>query len=294
MACHKAQAIFAAKRCTFRNKLGKIASARIGINVLTEQGYILIAAFNKRSHLGNNVCLIARALSAARIGHNAIAAKVVTAIHNRHPSLIATFAANGHTLAYYSEFVVRLFGYEAEAFFRFKRRFYYFRDSVVHIRSENKINIRVAFIYLLAAVRLLSHTSAKPDLNRTVLFFSALELTRLGKRSYLGVLANGAGVNYYKVGRIAFFCYFIAAKCQCARNAFAVVFVLLAAKGYNASLFARNKRAERLCYCLLALDLLVFNKYVHQNAVPTQIKFSFKSSFSSYFSITTLPLEAEA
>ena len=155
---------------------------------------------------------------------------------------------------------MRLIGDEAEAFFRAEGCFYNLGELVVHIGAENEIDVGIAFIYLLPAVRLLSHTAAKTDFYASVALFSALELSRLGKRANFGVLADSAGVDNYHLRVIGVVRDLVAAKLQCAHYTLAVVFVLLTAEGDNARLFARRFASQRKGYFILTLYFALWNK----------------------------------
>ena len=162
VACHKPHAVFPAERSRRIQQFGKSAAACVGVHVLPQQGNVFISAFDKLFYLVKHRVFCTRSLVPARVGDYAVGAKIIAPVHCAYPGAVSAFTQHRHTLAYHAELGLRFFAYKREPLFRAEHRFNYFRHAVVHIRSENKIHVGVAFVDLLAAVRLLRHTAAKP------------------------------------------------------------------------------------------------------------------------------------
>ena len=102
MAGHKAQDKVALDLVKLIKQIGKIVAHAlgIGIDVLPEQRDILISLFHKILDLGHHLVHLATALSAAHVGHDAIGAEIVTAVHDGHPGAVIALAADRHALGH--------------------------------------------------------------------------------------------------------------------------------------------------------------------------------------------------
>ena len=65
--------------------LGQVFS--IGVDILTKQCDFLCAALNQTAALGENILKFPAALPAPDVGHDAVGAEIVAAVHDGHPRL---------------------------------------------------------------------------------------------------------------------------------------------------------------------------------------------------------------
>ena len=83
-------------------KRRKICAVRqclaVGVYVLTEQGNILAAGGYERLCFFDYLFALAASLTSSDIGNDAVAAKVVAAVHYRQPALYAAVTPNGEIL----------------------------------------------------------------------------------------------------------------------------------------------------------------------------------------------------
>ena len=163
VARHKSDDIIAVDGAYFFDEVGKIAllaqSLAVGIDVLPEQRYLLVAALDKPAHLVHDVFGAARTLASAHVWDDAVRAEIVAAVHYAHPRLIRALAAHRH--AFRDRRIVAVCGEHAAVFFH--NGVYYLRQGVKFCRAEYEINVRIAVFYLVAHIRLRHHASADAD-----------------------------------------------------------------------------------------------------------------------------------
>ena len=103
MAGHKAHQEIAVQLGDHLQKIGKIHAAAqilaVGVHILTQEVNFLAAAGDQLPALSQNILRLPAALPAPHIGHDAVGAEVVTAVHDAHPAFQAAAADNGQTLS---------------------------------------------------------------------------------------------------------------------------------------------------------------------------------------------------
>ena len=175
-------------------ELSEVAAAvgifAVGIDILTEQGYLFIAALDKRASLGDYRLGRSAALPAPDIGHYAVAAKIVAAVHDGYPRLKAAVTVNGQLLGYDAVALGQLIYPLAGAQVVIKQ----LGQTVDDMSAENYIDKGVAVSYLLCDVLLLHHAAAEQDTHISVGILHALERPDIAEDSVLGVLTDGAGI----------------------------------------------------------------------------------------------------
>ena len=104
MARHEADAKIAGDGVDHADEVGEVHPAvevlPVGVHVLPEQGDVLIARFHKLSRLAQHVLRPAGALPSAHVGHDAVGAEVVAAVHDRQPGLHAAVSLLGDALGH--------------------------------------------------------------------------------------------------------------------------------------------------------------------------------------------------
>ena len=66
--------------------------AAVGVYVLSQQGYVLVAVGYELPRLGHDILRTAGALPAADVGYDAVGAEIIAAVHDRQPRLDLTVA----------------------------------------------------------------------------------------------------------------------------------------------------------------------------------------------------------
>ena len=61
--------------------------AAVGVYVLPQQGYVLVAVGDELPRLGHDILRTAGALPAADVWHDAVGAEIIAAVHDRQPRL---------------------------------------------------------------------------------------------------------------------------------------------------------------------------------------------------------------
>ena len=229
MAGHKAQAEIAVNLRDLLDQLRKAASARKGVDVLPEQSHILGACSNHIAHLIEHKMIVAAALSVAHIGHDAVRAKIVAAVHNADPRLGAARAQDRHALTN----LTSCFADVEAAAMPVKHLTEVFREAVEHGRFKRKIHIGITVFQLLHAMRLRRHAAADRDDKLAVLCFEMLILPDRRERLLLGMLTDGAGVDHDQIGVFYVIGDRIAHFRRHAAQLFRVRLVLLAAEGHD-------------------------------------------------------------
>ena len=96
MACHEADEKFAGNVVYHADEVCKIDVRAeifsVGVYVLAKERYVLAAALYKLPCLGDDILGPARALPSADIGHDAVGAEIIAAVHDRKPGLYAAVA----------------------------------------------------------------------------------------------------------------------------------------------------------------------------------------------------------
>ncbi len=177
----------------------------VGVDVLSEQHYLLVALTHEPLYLGDDVLGAAAALSAADIGHYAVGAEVVAAEHYRHTRLER---ASAHLLYSAGEIIVfgdiRLEAFSVESIEQQPRQ------SVYRRCAEYEIDLRIRALYLLSNMALSRHAARNAD---DELRFELLELfhaSDYAENSVLGVFPDSAGIEYDKVGFVFVLCEAVA------------------------------------------------------------------------------------
>ena len=137
----------------------KAAVLAVGVDVLSEQGYILVACSDELRELGNNVLLFSASLSAAHVRHDAIGAEIVAAVHYRHPRAKLILSAHGKSLGN-GVFLIVGVKYSVASVHSPPKML---GKLVNERRAEEYVNVRIAHFYVSYAMLLHHHTSADND-----------------------------------------------------------------------------------------------------------------------------------
>ncbi len=260
VARHEADAVVARDRVHQADQVCEVHAAAeifsVGVHILAEEGDVLISGGNELARLGHDVLRPARALASAHVGHHAVGAEIVAAVHDRQPGLHVSVAAAGDALGH--DAVVLLGG--EYALVREHDPLQQLREAPELMRPEDEIHHRVGALDLLRHVLLLHHAAAdRDDLPRAGLF-AVVERADVAEHAHLGVLAHGAGIHHDHVRLELVRRKAVAHLLQIAAQLFAVGLVLLAAVGVHhgkrRGAVGGNAAADAQADRLLAADLL--------------------------------------
>ena len=229
VAGHKADLVIAGYRTEQIEQVGKIdlfvQPLAVAVDVLPQQGDLLIALRHQLLKLRQNGGGFAAALPPAHIGYDAVGAEIIAAVHNGQPRAEARIAADGHFLdhgvALRRGFQIALAAAHALC--------QHSGQTVDAVHAEHQINIRVALTQLFNNVGLLRHTAADADHQAGVLLLELFQRTHVAENALLGVFAHSAGVEQNQVGVFNRIAQTVADILQNTADLFAVVDVLLAA-----------------------------------------------------------------
>ena len=144
--------------------------------------------------------LSAAAFPAADVGHDAVGAEVVAAVHDGHPRAGAALADHGHTLG--DGAVLILHGeHPAPLGIDLIQQL---GELPQGLRAEHQIHMAVGLAHLLGHLRPLRHAAAQADHLRRVGLLRVGQRTQIAVHPLLRVVADGAGVQHHHVrlGRI--------------------------------------------------------------------------------------------
>ena len=201
---HEAQEIVAVDLVQVGQQIGKIiAGAQIlavGVDVLPQQGDFPEALGHQLPHLVDDPLRVAAAFPATDVGHDAVGAEVVAAVHDGHPGAGAALADHRHTLG--NGAVLILHGeHPAPLGIDLIQQL---GELPQGLRAEHQIHMAVGLAHLLGHLRPLRHAAAQADHLRRVGLLRVGQRTQIAVHPLLRVVADGAGVQHHHVrlGRI--------------------------------------------------------------------------------------------
>ena len=102
VAGHKADVVIAGHGAQQVEQVGEIdlllQPLTVAVHVLPQQGDLLIARFHKVAELGKDIAGLAALLAAADVGHDAVGAEVIAAVHDGQPCAELALAPDGDVL----------------------------------------------------------------------------------------------------------------------------------------------------------------------------------------------------
>ena len=198
----------------------------VAVHVLAEEGDLLVALGDEAAALLDDLLRLAAALAAAHIGHDAVRAEVVAAVHDAHPRAHAALAHDGQVLG--DAAVLVLDGEDALIL-----RIYLVQqlgEPPLRLRAEHQVNVVVGVFHLVGHDLLLRHAAAEADDLIGLGGLRVAETAQMAVDPLFRVLADGAGVEQDDVGLILVARELVAHLAQHAHEHLAVCHVLLAAE----------------------------------------------------------------
>ena len=264
VAGHKADDKLSGNVVHHADKVGKVHSAvevlAVAVHILAKESYVLVAGGYKLSGLGHYGLGTAGTLPTTDIGHDAVGAEVVAAVHNAYPCLHAPVTDSGLTLG---DAAVSGSGCE-HSLFADKIALQKLGEAPELVRAEAYGHNGVRVLHLVGHVLLLDHAAADADYLVGLGLFGVVQSAHIAQNAHFRVLTDGAGVDDDNI-RLGLIGGEAAAHLtEIAPDTLGVAFVLLAAIGVHEGQHVfpplRNKAVfELLADLQLAVYLFFFN-----------------------------------
>ena len=174
----------------------------VGVDVLSEQGYLAIALVHRAPHLVEHRGHGAREFPPPHIRHYAIGAEIVASVDDVHPRIGETRARDGSTLVE-GEIVLRVLRIKCAVtlvgalFHRRARRehpVYLLRQRENVAGAEDDVHIRIAFFDELGHAALLRHAPNDRDDESGVFLLLPFHYADVAEGAALRVVPDAAGV----------------------------------------------------------------------------------------------------
>ena len=191
MGGHEADALHAQRIQPAKQTGEGIARARaVAVDILPKQHDFLHAALQKALGLAQDVVRAAGALAPAHIGHDAVGAEVVAAVHDGDIGMPGVEPLDRQVLG--DE--VFLVCHADHADLLRKQRKEQRRQAVQVVRAEGQINEAVLAQDALGHAGLLHHAAANADDQAGLVLFELLEPGHVSQGAAFGIVAHAAGV----------------------------------------------------------------------------------------------------
>ena len=255
----------------FREGGSALQPLAVGIHILSQQHDFLHAAYAQLLRFPEDIVHPAAALPPADIGHDAVGAEVVAAVHNGDVRRILPQPLDGQILG--NGVLVLHFHHGPVAVEGFAKQF---RQAVQVGGSEGQIHKAVLLQDLFCHAGLLNHAAAHADDEAGVALAYFLQPGHIAQGTALGVVADAAGVEQHKIGMLPVGGLLHAHVPQHARENLAVMGVHLAAVGYHKIAPGALGQSANLAH-KLPLLLQLFVRHLHRLSVshglPPRIAF---------------------
>ena len=230
----------------------------VAVDVLAQQGDLLVAGLHQALELGQDVRRAAALFPAADVGHDAVGAEVVAPVHDGQPGPELALPPDGDALHDHRALgrlqqdappLLQLAGQQAG-------------EGVDAVHPKDQVHIGVAAAQFFHHLLLVGHAAAQADDEARLFLFQALEGPHVAKHPLFGVLPHGAGVEEDQVGVLGVVAQAVADVHQDPLDPLAVVDVLLAAVAVDIGQGRRVVMAADQCGGLgVMLVFLIFQRY---------------------------------
>ena len=230
LARHKAEPIVAGNGVDGGEQVCKVVIGAqvlaVAVHVLAEEGDLLVALGDQAAAFLDDLLRLAAALAAADVGHDAVRAEVVAAVHDAHPRAHAALAHDGKILG---DAAVLVLDGENALILRV-HLVQQLGEPPLGLRAEHQVYVVVGVFHLVGHDLLLRHAAAEADDLIGLCGLRVAEAAQVAVNALFRVLADGAGVEQDDVGLILVARELIAHLAQHAHEHLAVCHVLLAAE----------------------------------------------------------------
>ena len=233
MAGHEAEDIVPRDGVHHADEIGKVHPRAkvlsVGIHVLAQKGDVLIPGLDQFPGLPYHVLRLSGTLPAPDVGHDAVGAEVVAAVHDGEPGLDGPVPPLGDALGHGA---VALLGGE-DPLFAVHGPLQQLRETPELVGPEDQIHDGIGLFDLLGDVGLLHHAAADGDDLAGPGLLAVIQGAHVAEDPHLRVLPHGAGVHHDHVRLELILGKAVAHLRQVAPQLFAVGLVLLAAVGVH-------------------------------------------------------------
>ena len=195
VAGHEAKVIVPRHLAEHGQQVGEVhpgfQALAVAVHVLAQQGDLFVTRLHQLAALRQNVLGAAAALSAAHIGHDAVGAEIVAAVHDGQPGPEVRIAADGHLF------------HDVRPLHRGLQKALFAAGELLHqqlgqgvdgVHAEHQVHKGVTLAQLVHHGGLLGHAAAQADDEPGLFLLEALQRAHIAEHPLLGVLAHGAGV----------------------------------------------------------------------------------------------------
>ena len=203
----------------------------VAVDVLAQQGDLLVAGLHQTAELGQDIPGLAALLAAADVGHDAVGAEVVAAVHDGQPGAELALPPDGDVLHDDGA----LGGLQQDPLVLLQLLGDELGQGIDAVHTEDQIHIGIALAQLFHHMLLVGHAAAQADHQAGLFLLEALQGTHVAEDPLLGVLPHGAGVEEDQVRVLRLVAQAVADIHQHTLDALAVVDVLLAAVAVDES-----------------------------------------------------------
>ena len=235
MAGHEADLVIAGDPAQQVEQVGKVDGVfqpfAVAVDVLPQQGDLLVTGLHQAAELGQDRVGFTAALPPADVGHDAVGAEVVAAVHDGQPGPEAGVPPDGQVLHHRvaGAGLLQIPPALAEPLGQ------HGGQAVDAVHPEHQVHIGVAAAQFVHDAGLLGHAAADPDDQLRVAGLELFEGAHIAEDPLLGMFPHGAGVEKDQVGLFQGVGQAEAHVLQHAADLFAVVDVLLAAEAVDIS-----------------------------------------------------------
>ena len=199
----------------------------VGVYVLAQQRDLLAAACRQLLHLRQDVLRTAAPLPAPRIGHDAVSAEVVAAVHDVHEGFKRVFPRCRQPF----RDCPSVFPDLHDLLVRLPHAVQQFREIRDVVGAEHQIYPGVFLLQRVDHVLLLHHAAADAYGLGGVILLGMLQLPQHAEELLIRVLPHAAGVQDDDVCLLLLFRFYKSIRLQHARQGLRVALVHLAAEG---------------------------------------------------------------
>ena len=233
MARHEAQPEISRELGKRGHEVRKVDAAvqilAVGVDVLAEDGDVLIAGGNQPFDFFNDFLGPSRALTTAHIGDDAVRTEVVAAVHNGHPRLELRGPDNGDAFCDIARRIVD----RENALASREDRLQQLREAPELVGVKHTVYMVVAVLDLFDHGGLAHHAATEKNFLRRVAVFGVDQRADISVDARFSVLTDGAGVDDDAVRALLGVRHPVAAFQQHAADALGIGLVLLAAVGID-------------------------------------------------------------
>ena len=198
----------------------------IGIDILTEEGYFLIALGREVEHFVEDAFHIAAPFTSTSVRNDAIVAEIVTTTHNAHKArnVIATNAGRNHIAISLCSRKLYVDGLLTGFY-----RCYQFRKRKISIRSYHEIHVMIVNQVLLGTFGHTSEDTHDELVLLAPLAVHCVEELQAVEDFLFGIVADGASVHKHRIGLVQRIAHTIARHLHNGSHHFTVGHIHLAA-----------------------------------------------------------------